>query len=57
MSERINFAYVRSTPQWDAHVLRSGQVLRLAVEQIPDLNRSGFGGDFWPWKRGWKHAE
>jgi hypothetical protein len=22
-----------------------------------DLNRSGFGGDFWPWKRGWKHAE
>ena len=36
MSERINFAYVRSTPQWDAHVLRSGQVLRLAGEQIPD---------------------
>ena len=21
------------------------------------MNRSGFGGDFWPWKRGWKHAE
>ena len=21
------------------------------------LNRPGFGGDFWPWKRGWKHAE
>ncbi|MGE2847710.1 hypothetical protein ACQGFI_32615 [Rhodococcus sp. 2.95] len=36
MSERINSAYVRSTPQWDAHVLRSGQVLRLAGEQIPD---------------------
>jgi len=36
MSERINFAYVRSTPRWDAHLLRSGQVLRLAGDDIPD---------------------
>ncbi|MGQ5696313.1 hypothetical protein [Rhodococcus erythropolis] len=36
MSERINFAYIHSNPEWDAHVLRSGQVLRLAGENIPD---------------------
>ena len=21
------------------------------------MNRSGCGGDFWPWKRGWSHAD
>ncbi|MBJ7478662.1 hypothetical protein [Rhodococcus sp. (in: high G+C Gram-positive bacteria)] len=36
MSDRINFAYLRSTPRWDAHLLRSGQVLRLAGDDIPD---------------------
>jgi len=36
MSERINAAFIHSTPEWDAHVLRSGQVLRLAGESIQD---------------------
>jgi len=36
MSERINSAYLRSTPHWDAQILRSGQVLRLVGDDIPD---------------------